>query len=350
MSKKQSRAKKFILITVSILLALILILLLTFVILSSIGKKKLLNNSSANILIPSDYAEIEDGDGKTVLYNGQKYVFNENITSVLLIGVDKEQIKESEYYGENGQADLLVLMALDTSTGKLKAIPISRDTMVDINLYSKSGQYLGVSNEQICLSYAYGDGKEKSCENTIKSVSRLLYGMPINSYLAFDINSIKVLNDTIGGVTLTVDKDIQLYDKFISKGQSVTLKGEYALRYIRGRDKTSIEANNERMSRQKNYMSAFFKTTMQMTKKDITTPIKLYNKISKSSVSNLTVADISYLTQCVLLNSSNTSLNYASIKGSTVKGEKYAEFHHNKEALHKLVIDTFYLPVEEKEN
>ena len=70
--------------------------------------------------------------------------------------------------------------------------------------------------------------------------------MPINSYVAFDINSIKKLNDTIGGVSITATNDIKLYDKTIKKGQTVNLKGEYALKFIRERDKVNIDSNKKR--------------------------------------------------------------------------------------------------------
>lgn len=339
--------KKRILITVlCVIFAIILIVCIVFALLFKIGKNNLLNNQQTNITVPDSFSGNITNDGKTLIYNDKRYVFNDNLTSILLIGVDKQNIASntSQVHGKNGQADVLLLVVLDTETGKLNAIPISRDTITDIDMYSSSGQYLGVEKSQICLSYAYGDGREKSCESTVDSVSRLLYGMPINSYIAIDINSIKVLNDIIGGVTVTVDEDTKLYDMFIKKGESATLKGSYALRYIRARDKTSIEANNVRMIRQKKYMNAFFKTVIQKTKQDITTPIKLYNKVSKNAVTNLSIADISYLTKCVLKNGSNTMLNYSSIKGKTVAGEKYAEFYPNEEKLYELVIKTFYKP------
>ncbi len=338
MFKKHSQAKRTVVRILSIIIAIILIFVVTISIMIYLGKKKLVSNNN-NISLPSDYV-LNEGD--TVVYNGEKFTINKNITSILLMGIDKENIDETLVHGNGGQADLLVLMVIDTLTGKINAIPISRDLMVDINVYSENGQYLGVSNKQICLSYAYGDGKHLSCENTVKSVSRLFYGLPINSYIAFDINTIKILNDAVGGVTITAENDIQLYDKFIEKGDSITLKGSYALKYIRGRDQTSIDANNERMSRQKNYMSAFFKQVLQSTKIDITTPIRLYDKVSKNAVTNLNVADISFLTKCILQNNKNTSLNYLSIKGKTVEGEKFAEFHHDRDELFKLVIETFY--------
>ena len=342
----KSKTKKILLYLALSLVAIILIVGIVFAILVEVGKKSLLNTGNASIVVPENIVDYDEDDGKTISYKGQKYKFNENITSILLIGVDKEKISSnpSDKFGANGQADLLLLLTLDTSNGNMRAIPISRDAMVDVNQYSVSGQYIGIQKEQICLSYSYGDGREKSCENTVTSVSRLLYGMPINSYIAIDIEGIKVLNDALGGVNITATEDIDLYGMKIKKGQSATLKGEYALGYIRSRDKVSIGANNERMARQKNYMKAFFRTAIQKTKKDITTPIKLYNKASNYKVSDITVADVSFLTKCVLL-SGKTELEFASIKGENIMGEKYVEFYPDMNALYDVIVDTFYQPV-----
>lgn len=342
----KNRRKKILLWIAFSIVSVILIIGIIFTILVEVGKKSLLNNEDASIVVPESITDYERDDGKIISYNGQSYKLNENITSILLIGVDKEKInsKPSEKFGANGQADLLLLLALDTSNGNLKAIPISRDTVVDVNQYSVSGNFIGVQKEQICLSYSYGDGREKSCENTVTSVSRLFYGMPINSYVAIDVEGIKVLNDALGGVNITVTEDTNLYGLKIKKGESATLKGEYALGYIRSRDENSIESNNERMARQKNYMKSFFKTAIQKTKKDITTPIKLYNKISDYKVSDITIADVSFLTKCVLLRG-KTDLEFTSIKGKNTMGEKYVEFYPDQTSLYDVVVNTFYNPV-----
>ncbi len=341
---KSNKKRRAAVITVSALLLVILIIVGTVFSLLEIGKNKLLNQDNGSIVLPNT----ENTDSKNITYNGKKYAYNENVTNILLMGVDTEKLSNSasETYGENGQADLLVLISLDTSNGKMKAIQISRDTMVDINLFSENGQYIGVSNQQICLSYAYGDGREKSCENTVKSVSRLLYGMPINSYVSIDIDSIGILNDAVGGVTLTLDEDFNHKYFKAKKGETVTLKGQNVLRYIRARDKDDIEANNVRMKRQKSYMYAFYKQMITMTKKDITTPIKLYNKIQNHSISNLSIADITYLTKCILMNKENDSIKFDSVSGKTVAGEKYVEFYPDQDKLYELVVNTFYTPCE----
>lgn len=340
-----SRSRIFLQILL-VLLAFLLCVVTTVLILAAVGKKRLLRHQGTNITVPSNYVQAAENDGKNITYNGERYQYNEKVTNILIMGIDRKKLSQtaSETYGANGQADVLFLVSLDTETGNMTVIPISRDTMVDIDLYAADGQYLGVSNQQICLSFSYGDGRKKSCENTCTAVSRLLYGMPIHSYLAIDLDAIRLLNDAIGGVTVTVNEDIDLYSMHLKKGDTVTLKGSYALRYIRGRDQ-SLEANNVRMERQKNYAKAFYSQTIQMTKKDLTTPIRLYNRLGDYKVSNLGVADISFLTKCVLLNHKNDTVSFTTIPGDLSQGASYVELRADKQALYKIVLDTFYTKI-----
>lgn len=67
---------------------------------------------------------------------------------------------------------------------------------------------LGTEKQQICLSYSYGDGKESSCENTVNSVQRLFYNIPINTYFSLDLDGISALNDSVGGVDVVSPETI----------------------------------------------------------------------------------------------------------------------------------------------
>ena len=107
-----------------------------------------------------DRAKIACEQGKEVTYQGEKYVYNEDLVSILFLGVDKEAFEEGGTVGDGkaGQADALFLLVLDTKTGKSRLIAISRDTMTDVNVYSDLGNFIGTEKLQLCLAYTYGDG------------------------------------------------------------------------------------------------------------------------------------------------------------------------------------------------
>ena len=220
--KKWSRKKKFFVILLLVILFLILALLTTFGVMHYLGKKSLLGNEAVALTLPEDinYDDIE-GDGKTIEYKGHTYEFNSNIASILFMGVDHDEFKDDAVPSTAGQADALYLMTYNISTGKIKVLALNRDIMTDISRYDSEGNYYDTATKQLCLAYAYGDGKELSAKNQAMAVERFIYNIPINTYYAIDFSSLKILNDDIGGVTLTPEYTFSSF----TKGQKITLKG-----------------------------------------------------------------------------------------------------------------------------
>ncbi|MDI9241573.1 LCP family protein [Fusibacillus kribbianus] len=341
--KKKKKIKPFqvFVIFLCVLLFLLAAVVAAFFVLRSRGEKLLRETREEETITAPEEAEVEEA-GKVIIYKGEKYCYNEDIVSILCMGIDKS-IRDTglDNIGENGQADALFLAVLNTKTGQLSFVNISRDSMVDVNKYNVEGKYLGVENMQICLSYAYGDGKEKSCENTVASVSRLLYGMPVNAYAAIDYSGISVLNDAVGGVTVEVLEDLTGQDSELQVGKTVTLSGEQAHTYVRSRDTELLDSNNMRMARQKQYLMSFLGTTISKTKSDLTVPVALYQAASEYMVTDISVSEVTYLASLVLQGGFSEG-NMYSVPGEVVKGEKYAEFIPDEEGLYELILDVFY--------
>lgn len=88
--------------------------------------------------------------------------------------------------------------------------------------------------QHLALAYAYGDGREQSCELMTEAVSDLMFGLQIDSYFATNISTVHILNDEIGGVEVLIE-DEALAEKYpeFAMGETVLLKGEQAEHYIR---------------------------------------------------------------------------------------------------------------------
>lgn len=345
--KKMNKALKILLWIIGIILLLAATALTAYFCLKASGRKKLLMPSDTVLTVNTDFADSVEDDGKTIYYNGEKYILNENITSVLGMGIDKINIdKTDEEYGKNGQADCIFLIAIDTATGKTTAINISRETMVDIDVYSESGQYAGTQKKQICLAYAYGDGKEASCENVVKAASRYIYGLPINSYFCFDFEAVGTVNDYLGGITVISPEDIEFSDgTSVKAGEAITLHGNQALKYVRTRG-NDIEANNRRMSRQTRYVKALAKKIIDRTKKNITVPVSIMNTVSDNLVTNIDASKVTYLADCFVAKNKTAEIEFKSVSGEVSMGEKYVEFHENQEELFKLILEIYYSKAE----
>lgn len=343
--KRKINAKKVLLCIAVSFLAILLILSATLFILIKLGKGSLLSNTGIDINTASNVSNtvIED-DGKTVIYKDEVYKYNENMTAVLCMGVDlygTSHLGMDSVPGNSGQADAIFLYAMDTKTGKSTIIPIPRDTIADVDMYSPEGQYVSSSKKQICLSYAYGDGKHTSCENVVKSVSRLFYGIHINSYVAIDLSAIEVLVNAVNGVSVTPVADGTYGGKTYKAGETVTLDGKQAVAFVQQRSQ-ELGASLERMGRQKVFVQGFFNKALSMTKQDIKTPIRLYNTITKYMITNVNLAKVSYFTSSVI-GSGGANMNFSSIKGEMIEGEDgLAEYHANTDSVYETVLDVFY--------
>ncbi len=300
------------------------------------------NKSKEDIRLP----EGAEKDGDYIIYKGHKYKYNENLITVLCMGIDK-RISETgkDSIGNNGSADTIMLAVLDQRTNNLSFVNISREAMVDIRQYNTEGEYTGLKNLQVCLAYAYGDGHESSCENELDAVSRLMYGMPIHAYAALDYDGIAVLNDAIGGVTVNVLEDLTASDPELAAGSTVTLKGDQAQTYVRSRQTALLESNNLRMERQKQYMTNYVRQLIEETKSDITTPITVYRAAEDHVVSDIGVDGIVYLTSKVM-KSGIMEGQVFSIPGQVKNGGTYAEFIPDQKKLYKMVLEVFYEMVE----
>ena len=132
---------------------------------------------------------------------------------------------------------------------------IPRDTMTDITLTDLSGNVLGKDMQHLNLAYAYGDGREKSCEYMVEAVSGLLGGLKIEWYLAADMSAIPMLNDEVGGVTVTIETEgMEQRDPALVKGETITLKGKQAETFVRFRDIKIGHSALFRMDQQQQYI------------------------------------------------------------------------------------------------
>lgn len=284
--------KKVVLGIVCSLLALILIAVGSGIFMMINGENQLLT-SDYNITVP-DFAETQ-GNGKFIYYNGHTYSMKKNLINFLFLGIDKENINLQKETGTQGQADVIILASFDTKTRKTTMLNIPRDTMTDVTVLTPDGLYVGMKNQQICLSYAYGNGKDQSCENTLHAVQRIFYNLPISTYFSLDLDGLEYVNDSIGGVDVTSPQTI---GEFVA-GQSYHLMGKQAESFVRTRGDEAY-ANLQRNERQKIYMQSFMNTVISQTKKDIFTPLNLFNSTAPYSCTNLNLSKVTYLTKEII--------------------------------------------------
>lgn len=338
--KKWSKKKKVLVGILIFFLCLIIGLVSAFLILRYLGKQTMLNYDNLNISVP-DGVDYED-NGRIVYYKGHTYQFNENIASVLFMGIDNRELKENATAGTAGQADALYLFTYNALNGQIKVLSLNRDTMTDIGRYDEGGNYYDTATGQLCLAYAYGDGKTLSAENQVTAVQRLLYNIPINAYYAINLDAIKILNDDIGGVTLTPE---YTFGSFV-KGQQITIKGEQAEEFVRHRDTGLLDDNLRRMACQRLYINSFANQIVPAIKQDLRIPIKLYQHSSDYTVTNIKAPILTYLASSLATNFSGLNMTTTSGKYIDVPTDASAEFKVKKKKLFETVLDFYYTRID----
>lgn len=321
----------------------------TYHVLRTGGKREMKENVSSVALS----MESRDGgkklseDSDYIWHNGKAYQYNDQIITLLCMGIDQagEEIqKEKNVSGESGQADSIFLAVMDPVSRQLRVIAISRDTMTKIPAFDNKGNYLGENVNHLGLAYAYGDGREKSCQYMVDAVSKLFYGIPINGYAAFSLETIGKLNDAVGGVTVTIPEgeDMTSADPQLKSGAAVTLTGDMAETFVRWRNTEEHGSNNMRIARQKQFLLSFFQQAAAAVQKDVSLPAGLYREFSSEMITDISLDKAVYLISETAKMSFQEG-NLTVLQGEAKTGKVYDEFYVDDDALYELILDTFYV-------
>jgi len=282
-----------------------------------------------------DYSQASED---TIQYQGNEYVYNQNLTNILFMGIDtKGEVVLKEAPGTAGQADAVMLLTLDEESRTAEILQISRDAMTDIDIYDVSGDYYTSIQAQLATQYAYGNGKQSSCWAMKKTTSRLLYDLPIDGYISLNIESIRILNDALGGVTLTVPEDYTDIDPAFEKGAVITLTGEQAERYVRYRDIEATGSNNERMERQNQYLLALFQAVKTKAGNAGNGYEVFYTLLEPYLTTDLSAEEINGLAK---YHFDESKTEY--VPGEVKQGEEYEEFYVDEGKLRELLMENFY--------
>lgn len=280
----------------------------------------------------------------TTRRGGALYDLRDDVETILIIGLDKYEdaiADSSDGYRNDQQADFLLLLLVDRAEKKCQLLHINRDTMSQVPVLGITGNVAGTQLEQLALAHTYGTGNEDSCRNTVQAVSTFLHETPIDHYLSVTMDAVQILNDAVGGVTVTVTDDFSRVDKTLVKGQTVTLKGSQALTYVRARAGMEEQTNLNRMARQRQYMSALQTKLSQKIRDDSGFSLKTAMDLSGYMISDCSVNHLAEVANWVAEYGSSDILT---IDGEAVQGEEFMEFYADDLALQSLILDLFYTP------
>lgn len=288
----------------------------------------------------------EDEWGNRITYQGKQYRRNENLHTILFLGVDQDSESQWDDYddpqagviGNAGRSDVIILFILDDSTQTTTMLTVSRDTMTNVDVYDMKGNFAYSAVMQITMQYAFGDSPSRSLNLTKRKVSELLYGIRIDGALSMTMDGIEKVVDMLGGIELTMPQDYSYIDSRYTEGATVKLNGEDMNHFIRYRDTDVTGSNDDRMARQTWLIGAVF--------------AELKRTGAMSFLQEIIDSDPEWLeTDCdaellKLLSKYTISDVKYKVPGETVAGELHDEFYVDEAALQELIINLLYVPAE----
>ena len=237
----------------------------------------------------------------------------QNITNILLLGVDKEE----------NASDTMIIFSLDKDTNTAKLISIMRDLNVE----------LGPSANKHKINYAYNVG---GVEESVRVVNRE-FDLDINKYVKVSFDDLVDIIDYIGGININITESERRILGLSTVG-NVNLNGEQALSYSRIR---SIDSDYIRTSRQRKVLIAIFNKAKSIP---VSNYPKVISDLSSNVQTNLSTLELLNLGESVMKLSSNELEGFRiPIEGTHYdlmdKGIYYLGWdkEKNKEAIHEFI-------------
>lgn len=285
---------------------------------------------------------VSENSNYDIIFDGVKYAYNKDIITLLFLGIDKlDEVKPAKDGVSGGQSDAIFLLVINPHTKVMDILAVHRNSIALVDIYDKNNNYQGAGYTQICLQHGYGDGMEKSNQMAMKSVSRMLYDLPIHSVTSINMGAIPELNDSVGGVTLNALETFEQVGCSFKKGEDVTLEGKAAYAYIHYRNLYISDSAGMRLNRQKQYMTKFIEVGMAQIKSNVGKVIDIYDIIKRYVVTDLSVDEMTYL--------ASELINYKfggiySFEGELDKNPKwkYERYNLDQDKLYELLISKFY--------
>ncbi|MDW7729095.1 MAG: LCP family protein [Bacillota bacterium] len=187
--------------------------------------------------------------------------FEERIVNVAILGLHNRN--EDNTFGDIYYVDTILIASINFDQDNLTLLAVPRDSYVKIACSERM--------DRIRQSYSYGynqagetERHEKGMHCAIETIRNLLDGLDLHYYIAMDIQGLKQLIDSMGGVYFDVEEPMIGFtpQESLDKGPQL-LDGQGYMTYLTYREPDTRDDLN-RMSRQKELLLATFKYFQEM--------------------------------------------------------------------------------------
>lgn len=218
--------------------------------------------------------------------------------SILIVGLDEA--------AEN--ADVMVLCIVDETRSAVSVIQIPRDT------YYTSTGYTGKLNG-LYPSARYSGCDDRAALRALSDAISCVFGIDIDGSVAVTISFVAELVDSLGGIDVSVDKELT-----VTRGDGSELVLRVGKNHLCGADAVAFSRHRSsyanadigRLDAQKSVLSAI---AARLGAIDANTVLGLYLRQGKSVVTNMQLGDICDLLVKKSGRNKNYSAKYATLPG-----------------------------------
>ena len=225
-----------------------------------------------------------------------------NPVNILVCGTD-----------ESGMlTDVILIVRIDPDNDKINILQIPRDTYVGVG-----------STGKINSAYAQGD-KDLTPVNRLVKIINEQFRLPVSHYGIISLEAFRNIVDTIGGVPVTLPKEIVFEpDKILPQGYQI-LSGTQAEWFVRHRSSYAT-GDIGRLGAQRIFMSAFVKKAKTLTVGQL---ISLIPEASENVMTDLSVAQMAeYASRVYDIDTANISLYMLPGEGTMHNGQSVWSIH-----------------------
>jgi polyisoprenyl-teichoic acid--peptidoglycan teichoic acid transferase len=197
-------------------------------------------------------ASLFSGDFKLV--GSVEEEFGQRVVNVAVLGLHNRN--DDNTFGEIYYVDTILMVSINFDTNSLALLAVPRDSYLPL-----AGSKV---NDRIRQAYSYGFHQESAdphaggLNSTLSTLDSLFEEVNIHYYLAMDLQGLRELIDSMGGVYYTVEQDLVGYTPQESlKAGPQQLDGQGYVTYLTYREEDTRDDLN-RMKRQKALLLATF--------------------------------------------------------------------------------------------
>ena len=226
--------------------------------------------------------------------------------NVLIVGIDYEDGRE--YADGLGMTDMILYANFDLVNNKLNMLQIPRDSYVGEDVPTGG-------TGKINAALLSGADKRNPINNLVKVIEEQ-YKLPVDHYVAMDMDALKTIVNTFGGLRVYVPRTMDFAGSHLDEGWQ-WLDGDACEFFVRNRSGAGFErADIDRLDNQRHFYSALFRRFLNLTPTDIVHLLPVFEHYCNTDIKLNDIFDL--CVSALKLNAENVL--FCKIPGATGDG------------------------------